>query len=68
MDIPWCTIGDFYFITSIQGKIEGIPYNINKRFEFVGMIEAGGLTNLGYKGITFTWCTQGKHMKEYGRY
>ncbi|XP_015170975.1 uncharacterized protein [Solanum tuberosum] len=39
MDLPWCTIGDFNVITSIEEKLGGIPYNMNKSFDFIGVIE-----------------------------
>ncbi|XP_015159686.1 uncharacterized protein [Solanum tuberosum] len=58
MEIPWCTIGDFNVITSIEEKSGGIPYNIHKSFEFIGMIEACGLVDIGYTGLPFTWCNQ----------
>ncbi|WMV41202.1 hypothetical protein MTR67_034587 [Solanum verrucosum] len=58
MEIPWCTSGDFNVITSIEEKFGGIPYNIHKSFEFVGVIEACGLTDIGYTGLPFTWCNQ----------
>uniref|UniRef100_A0A0V0IU37 Putative ovule protein n=1 Tax=Solanum chacoense TaxID=4108 RepID=A0A0V0IU37_SOLCH len=31
---------------------------MNKSFEFIGVIEACGLTDLGYTGLPFTWCNQ----------
>ncbi|XP_049348976.1 uncharacterized protein LOC125813531 [Solanum verrucosum] len=58
LDIPWCTIGDFNVITNIEEKLGGMPYNMNKSFEFIGVIEACGLTDLGFTGIPFTWCNQ----------
>ncbi|KAG5606082.1 hypothetical protein H5410_027574 [Solanum commersonii] len=58
LDIPWCTIGDFNVITNIEEKLGGMPYNMNKSFEFIGVIEACGLTGLGFTGIPFTWCNQ----------
>jgi len=58
MEIPWCTIGDFNVITSIEEKFGGIPYNIHKSFEFIGVIEACGLVDIGYTGLPFTWCNQ----------
>ncbi|XP_015162434.1 uncharacterized protein [Solanum tuberosum] len=58
MDIPWCTIGDFNVITSMEEKFGGIPYNMNKTFEFISVIEACGLIDLGYTGNPFTWCNQ----------
>ncbi|KAH0697938.1 hypothetical protein KY289_015420 [Solanum tuberosum] len=54
--IPWCTIGDFNVIISIDEKKGGIPYNMNKSFEFISVIEASGLIDLGYSGSQYTWC------------
>ncbi|WMV30193.1 hypothetical protein MTR67_023578 [Solanum verrucosum] len=62
MELLWCTIGDFNVITSIEEKIGGLPYNINKSFEFIGVIEASGLTDLGYTGLPFTWCNQSTNV------
>ncbi|XP_055800325.1 uncharacterized protein LOC129869710 [Solanum dulcamara] len=53
---PWCTIGDFNVITGIEEKLEGIPYNMNKSFEFISTIEACGLIDLGFHGAKYTWC------------
>ncbi|WMV30196.1 hypothetical protein MTR67_023581 [Solanum verrucosum] len=47
MNIPWCTIGDFNVITTPDEKQGGIPYNMNKSFEFIATIEACGLMDLG---------------------
>ncbi|OIS96896.1 hypothetical protein A4A49_01939 [Nicotiana attenuata] len=52
---PWCVIGDFNVITSIEEKIGCIPYQINKSLEFISMIEDCGLTDLGYYGPRCTW-------------
>ncbi|KAK4733755.1 hypothetical protein R3W88_008016 [Solanum pinnatisectum] len=57
-DIPWCTIGDFNVITNTEEKTSGIPYNMNKSLEFISVIEACGLIDLGYTGLPFTWCNQ----------
>ncbi|XP_049378372.1 uncharacterized protein LOC125843202 [Solanum stenotomum] len=57
-DIPWCTMGDFNMITSIEEKQGGVPYNMNKSFDFLSVIEACGLMDLGYSGHHFTWCNQ----------
>ncbi|KAH0684385.1 hypothetical protein KY285_021899 [Solanum tuberosum] len=54
--ILWCTMGDFNVITSIDEKKGGIPYNMNKSFEFISVIEESGLIDLGYSGSQFTWC------------
>ncbi|XP_015169049.1 uncharacterized protein [Solanum tuberosum] len=58
MDFPWCTIGDFNVITSIEEKLGGIPYIMNKSLQFIGVIEACGLIDLGYTWLLFTWCNQ----------
>lgn len=48
-EIPWCSVGDFNVIIASEEKLAGIiPYNMNKNFEFIGVIEACGLMNLGY--------------------
>lgn len=31
-------------------------YNINKNFDFIGVIEVCGLSDLGFYGLNFTWC------------
>ncbi|XP_049391547.1 uncharacterized protein LOC125855953 [Solanum stenotomum] len=56
--IPWCTVGDFNVITDIDEKLGGIPYNMRKRLEFIGVIEACGLMDLGFNGPKFTWSNQ----------
>lgn len=58
MNISWCTIGDFNVITTPEEKHGGLAYNMNKSFEFISVIEACGLVNLGYSGQHFTWCNQ----------
>ncbi|XP_015161207.1 uncharacterized protein [Solanum tuberosum] len=58
LDTPWCTIGDFNVITSIEEKLGGMPYNMNKSFEFISVLEPCGLTDLGYTGFPLTWCNQ----------
>ncbi|WMV46970.1 hypothetical protein MTR67_040355 [Solanum verrucosum] len=55
-DKPWFTIGDFNVINDIDEKMRGLPYNMNKNFEFISVIEACGLTDLGFHGQKFTWC------------
>ncbi|KAK4731472.1 hypothetical protein R3W88_024460 [Solanum pinnatisectum] len=57
-DIPWCTIGDFNVITNMDEKTRGMPYNMNKSLEFISVIEACGLIDLGYTGLPYTWCNQ----------
>ncbi|KAK6803201.1 hypothetical protein RDI58_000985 [Solanum bulbocastanum] len=58
LNIPWCTIEDFNVITSPKEKQEGLPNNMNESFEFINVIEACGLMDLGYSGQHFTWCNQ----------
>ncbi|WMV45632.1 hypothetical protein MTR67_039017 [Solanum verrucosum] len=58
MDTPWCTIGDFNVITSTKEKYGGIPYNMNKSLDFITIIEASGLMDIGYSGQHYTWCNQ----------
>ncbi|WMV45630.1 hypothetical protein MTR67_039015 [Solanum verrucosum] len=55
---PWCTVGDFNVITDIDEKFGGIPYNMRKSLEFIGVIEACGLMDLGFNGPKFTWSNQ----------
>ncbi|KAH0725048.1 hypothetical protein KY284_000913 [Solanum tuberosum] len=55
---PWCTVGDFNVITDIDEKLGGIPYNMRKSLEFIGVIEACGLMLLGFNGPKFTWSNQ----------
>ncbi|KAK4731480.1 hypothetical protein R3W88_024468 [Solanum pinnatisectum] len=42
----------------MEEKIGGMPYNMNKSLEFISMIEACGLIDLGYTGLPYTWCNQ----------
>ncbi|XP_049399718.1 uncharacterized protein LOC125863743 [Solanum stenotomum] len=58
MHVPYCTIPNFNLITSIEEKLWGMPYNMNKSFEFISVIEACGLIDLGYTGLPFTWCNR----------
>ncbi|KAK4731257.1 hypothetical protein R3W88_024245 [Solanum pinnatisectum] len=57
-DVPWCTIGDFNVIVSTEEKKGGVPYNMNKSMDFISVIEACGLIDMGYSGQHFTWCNQ----------
>ncbi|WMV45625.1 hypothetical protein MTR67_039010 [Solanum verrucosum] len=47
INLPWCTIGDLTVITSTQEKQGGREYNMNKSFEFISVIEACGLIDIG---------------------
>ncbi|XP_049399720.1 uncharacterized protein LOC125863746 [Solanum stenotomum] len=55
---PWYTVGDFNVITDTDEKLGGIPYNMRKSIEFIGVIEACGLMDLGFNGPKFTWSNQ----------
>ncbi|XP_015158404.1 uncharacterized protein [Solanum tuberosum] len=52
---PWCSVGDYNVITSIEEKLGGVPYNMRKSLEFIVVIEACGLMDLGFSGQKFTW-------------
>jgi len=54
-DVPWCVVGDFNVITHNEEKLGGIPYNMRKSLEFISVIEACGLMDLGFNGPKFTW-------------
>ncbi|TMW81069.1 hypothetical protein EJD97_012226, partial [Solanum chilense] len=60
-DYPWCTIGDFNVISSTKEKIGGRDYNISKSLEFISIIEACGLVDMGYSGQNYTWCNHRKN-------
>ncbi|XP_015159800.1 uncharacterized protein [Solanum tuberosum] len=51
---PWCSVGDYYVITNIEEKLGGVPYNMRKILEFITMIEACGLLDLGFSGQKYT--------------
>ncbi|OIT27219.1 hypothetical protein A4A49_37653 [Nicotiana attenuata] len=54
-DSPWCVIGDFNVIATVEEKIGGIPYHMNKSLDFLCMIEDCGLADLGFYGPRCTW-------------
>ncbi|KAG5595027.1 hypothetical protein H5410_036259 [Solanum commersonii] len=56
--IPWCAVGDFNVITDTDEKLGGIPYDMRKSLEFIGVIEACGLMDLRFNGSRFTWTNQ----------
>ena len=53
-------MGDFNVISSIDEKLSGREYNINKSFDFIRIIEDCGLIDMGYNGQPFTWCNHRK--------
>lgn len=54
-DLPWCTVGDFNVISNIEEKLGGVPYNMQKSFEFSSVAYACGLIDQGNNGHSFTW-------------
>ncbi|KAK4707018.1 hypothetical protein R3W88_033432 [Solanum pinnatisectum] len=55
---PWCTVEDFNVITDTDEKLGGNTYNMRKSMDFIGIIEACGLMDLGFNGPRFTWSNQ----------
>lgn len=45
---------DLYVITAPNEKLGGIPYHMKKSFNFIRVIKACGLTDIGYHGNKFT--------------
>ncbi|XP_015159877.1 uncharacterized protein [Solanum tuberosum] len=65
---PWCAVGDYNVITSIDEKLGGVPYNMRKSLEFIALIEACGLMDLGFSGQKFTWSNnRGIHSRVWKR-
>ncbi|XP_075083444.1 uncharacterized protein LOC142167183 [Nicotiana tabacum] len=60
-NFPWCVIGDFNVIVSVEEKIGGVPYQMNKSLDFLTMIEYCGLTDLGNYGPRHTWSNERDH-------
>ena len=48
-------------ISSAQEKLGGRSYNINKSHEFLSIIEACGLMDMGYNGQNYTRCNHRKN-------
>ena len=49
-DNPWCAVGDFKVITSVEEKLGGLAYKMRKSIEFINVIEACGLLDIGFSG------------------
>ncbi|KAH0712277.1 hypothetical protein KY289_008236 [Solanum tuberosum] len=65
---PWCAVGDYNVITSMDEKLGGVPYNMRKSLEFIAVIEACGLMDLGFSGQKFTWSNKrGIHSRVWKR-
>ncbi|XP_055826362.1 uncharacterized protein LOC129894731 [Solanum dulcamara] len=56
--LPWCTLGDFNVITEPEEKLGGVTYNMRKSLEFISIIQACGLQDLGFSGQKYTWSNQ----------
>ncbi|XP_070004598.1 uncharacterized protein [Nicotiana sylvestris] len=54
-DMPWCVIGYFNVIASVEEQIGGIPYQMKKSIEFLSMVDECGLVDLGFNGQRYTW-------------
>ena len=52
---PWCTVGDFNVITSVEEKLGAVPYNMRNSMDFIADIEACGLLDIGFSGNKFRW-------------
>ncbi|XP_049365117.1 uncharacterized protein LOC125829910 [Solanum verrucosum] len=65
---PWCLVGDYNVITSMEEKLGGIPYNMRKSLDFIAVIETCGLIDLGFNGQRFTWSNKrGTHHRIWKR-
>ncbi|OIS97414.1 hypothetical protein A4A49_04315 [Nicotiana attenuata] len=53
--VPWCVIGDFNVIASVEEMIGGISYQMSKSLDFLSMMEDCGLVDLGFYGSKVTW-------------
>ncbi|XP_019224556.1 PREDICTED: uncharacterized protein LOC109206213 [Nicotiana attenuata] len=53
--VPWCVIGEFNVIASFEEKFGGLPYQMKRSIDFLGMIEDCGLVDLGFYGPRYTW-------------
>ena len=51
---PWCAVRDYNVISDIDEKLGGLPYNMRKSMDFIAVIEACGLVDIGFSGHKFT--------------
>ncbi|XP_019251233.1 PREDICTED: uncharacterized protein LOC109230164 [Nicotiana attenuata] len=65
--VPWCVIGDFNIIASVEKKIGGIPYQMSKSLDFLSMMEDCGLVDLGFYGPKVTWSNGRGNVLLYGK-
>ena len=52
---PWCAVGDYNVISNVDETLGGLPYNMRKSIDFIAIIEACGLVDIGFSGHRFTW-------------
>ncbi|KAG5599775.1 hypothetical protein H5410_031145 [Solanum commersonii] len=65
---PWCAVGDYNVITFMDENLGGLPYNMKKSLEFIVVIEACGMMDLGFSGQKFTWSNnKGVHNRVWKR-
>ncbi|XP_060202876.1 uncharacterized protein LOC132631305 [Lycium barbarum] len=62
-DGPWCIGGDFNVIMDPKEKCGGNPYRASKSLDFISIMEACGLMNIGFTGPRFTWCNNRRPQK-----
>ena len=41
-----------------RGKLGGLPYKMRKSIDFINVIEACGILDIGFSGQKFTWCNK----------
>ncbi|XP_060212093.1 uncharacterized protein LOC132639671 [Lycium barbarum] len=55
IQLPWLIGGDFNTIVSDAEKYGGLPVTISEIQDFRACIQSYGMTDLGFKGSTYTW-------------
>ncbi|XP_060200417.1 uncharacterized protein LOC132628671 [Lycium barbarum] len=55
MNLPWLVGGDFNVIVDEEEKYGSLPVTLNEVEDFRHYIQTCNLSDLGYKGSTFTW-------------
>lgn len=57
MNMPTLLVGDFNCIMDAKDKKGGKSFKINKKvWEFRDCVQYTGLVDLGYQGLSYTWC------------
>ena len=54
--LPWCCVGDYNELTSIDEKVGGVIRSERQMQDFRDAIETCGFIDLGFVGKPFTWC------------